>query len=120
MFGFLTSGLGSILTAMLGSAQIASLGRKIGLAIAVALLSKYNIADPSHLLEVVSAGAAGLWSIVSSIKAHMADTKQTAADAVKEAATIAAQTAIASALPSIMAQLASAGTWAPQPVTANG
>lgn len=113
MFGNILSTIGasfgSLFVSAIGSAQLASLGRKAGLAIAVALLSKYNITDPAHTLEVISAGAAGLWSIVSSAKAHMATSNQTADAQLQDAINTAVQAAIASALPSLLGQAQAPG-----------
>lgn len=94
-------GIASIATSILGNAQLGSLGRKVGFGIAVAMASKYGITSAS--LETVVAGAAALWSIASSVKAHL-PSQQVSTGAVKDAALTAAQAATAAILAQLQQQ----------------
>jgi len=104
MLSFFTSGLGSILTGMLGSAQFASLGRTIAKSIGVALLVKYAPGfDAAHSLEILSGAGALLLGMASSAKSHIGT--QSIPDALKDAASTAAQAAVAAAVPAIVQQI---------------
>jgi lysozyme family protein len=103
IFSYILPGIGSLISGMLSSNQLSSLWRKGLLAAAVAILSKYGVADPQHLVEVIGAGVLGISSVAGSIKAHMEQSNQSLNDTVNEAV----QTAVAAALPAAIQALSS-------------
>ena len=103
--GSLVSGAGSLVSGTLNSNILGSLGRKIGAAVATALVSKYGIDSGS--IESIIGGLAALWTVASSIKAHLPSGGDATA-ALKDAAVAAAQAAVTAAVPAIVSQLQAA------------
>ena len=77
------------------------LSADVCIGVAVAMASKYGISEVS--LETVVAGAAALWSIGSSIKAHL-PTQAVSSDALKDAVTVAAQAAAVAIIANLQQQ----------------